>query len=235
MNFQEFINRWKCQKFRFRTSRDAMSLCLQRNAKNLVETGCVRKPKNKGHARSTVLYADFIDKMMPDGHLWTVDIEAANMAKAEEYTKHLNAGRITYTVGDSVQFLQQFDQRIDFLYLDSKGWLGRDDLGLDATRHQIAELEACWDQIHQNTVILLDDNLRGYGRTILTVPFLREKGFDVYSQGHQVLLVHVESEFSPDIETIRREAKCDPCQMIFGTDKECNWHKKADWSNPKYT
>lgn len=234
MDFNTFIERWRCQKFRFETSRDALRLCHERGAKTFVETGCVKKPVNEGHVRSTVLYADFIDKLVPDGRFWTVDIDPKSIEIARRYTKDLAPGRVCCTVGDSVEFLQAFDERIDFVYLDSLGWLG-DNFSLESTRHQVKELEAIEDQIHQDTVILLDDNLAGYGRTILSVPWLRERGWDVYSQGHQVVLVHLDSEFSPPIEEIREAKRCGHAQRIFQTDRECNWHEKHDWSDPRYT
>lgn len=190
MTFEEFIDRWKCQGFRFHISKLALQLCLERGAKIFVETGCVRKPANRGHARSTVLYADFIRHF--GGHLTTIDVKKKNIERARQYTEKITPN-VKYIVSDAVEALREIEGPIDFLYLDSLGWNKRKPM--IATEYQIRELEAVADNIHTDTVVLLDDNLAEFGRTLKSVPYLQKRGWIVLSQGHQVLLVHKDSDF----------------------------------------
>jgi predicted O-methyltransferase YrrM len=145
---------------------------------NIVETGTIRGKDDWGAGMSTLIFADFCKTY--NHHLFTVDIDAAIMDISREITKDY-AVYISYIVNDSVTFLKNFNQQIDFLYLDSMDCPEYDSpysFALIASQiHQLKEIEAAWDKLSDGAVILLDDNkFENGGKTKLAKYFLRDKG-----------------------------------------------------------
>jgi hypothetical protein len=77
--------------------------------------------------------------------------------------------------------LKTFNQKIDLLYLDSLDCPSDDKNPTQlaaSQKHQLSEIETAFDKLHDNTVVLLDDNhLTNGGKTRLSKLFLQEKGF----------------------------------------------------------
>jgi hypothetical protein len=114
-------------------------------------------------------------------HLHTVDISSAAIELSRHAT-HSCAEFITYTVGDSVLFLKNFPQKIDLLYLDSMNCPENDSADsptlIASQQHQLKEIEAAFDKLSADPIILLDDNdFDNGGKTKLSKIFLQQKGF----------------------------------------------------------
>lgn len=151
------------------TFRIALSLLEKNGDTNFVETGTTRKNhincpcpiERCCDGASTVLFGDFCNTF--GGKVWTCDIDENNINNCkiatEEYKKY-----ITYIVDDSLNFLRNFNQRIDFLYLDSVD--GTDQY---AHIHQLKEIEIALPKLHENSIVLLDDL---YSKTNMSIPFL---------------------------------------------------------------
>src|SRR6185369_1699385 len=85
-------------------------------------------------------------------------------------------GLITLVVGDSIEFLKAFPNRIDLLYLDSFDY-NRGDPG-PAQRHALAEILAAFPKLGPKACVLVDDNDPvGGGKGELAKGFLAENDF----------------------------------------------------------
>lgn len=173
---------------RFPTFAKALELL---NGRIIVETGTVRMKDDWGAGMSTLVLGDYAKTN--GAHLFTVDIDPANIALSEEVTKDFKDA-ITYVVSDSVKFLENFNQTIDFLYLDSMDCPEYDDEfspRLQASQmHQRNELMAAWDKLHKGSVILLDDNdFTNGGKTRITKTELLQLGATPIMEGKQSLWI----------------------------------------------
>jgi hypothetical protein len=160
---------------RLSTIKLAFHLLNHYNPINFVETGTARKnhithPNVEDRAAdgcSTVLFGDYCYNV-GSGKVWTCDISAENIDNCkigtEQYKKY-----IEYVVMDSVDFLSTFNDKIDFLYLDSL-----DSHANMSAEHQLKEIKAAFDKIHNKTIILLDDLGQ---KTKLSIPFLKENNW----------------------------------------------------------
>lgn len=101
---------------RHATMKSALNLFVQNNGSIIVETGCCRLPDDWGAGLSTVMFGEFCKTYSKK--LYTVDLSSENMAICKNLTKEY-ADVISYHVSDSVEFLNNFDNKIDLLYLDS--------------------------------------------------------------------------------------------------------------------
>jgi Methyltransferase domain len=170
-NFIENDNHLGC---RFPTFRIAFGLLDIDKKNNFVETGTTRKNKishsckfdRGGDGCSTVLFGDYVKKY--GGHVWTCDISRDNIESCKIATEHCKEN-ITYVVDDSLNFLKNFNDKIDFLYLDSL-----DGNLPNCADHQLNEVILSEDKLHDHSVILLDDIGT---KTALSIPYLRQKGW----------------------------------------------------------
>lgn len=89
---------------------------------------------------------------------------------------------IDYTIGYSVLFLKNFSSQIDFLYLDLMDCPEQDieiSLALlGSQQHQLMEIQAAFDKLSEDSVVVLDDNdFENGGKTKLSKLFLEEMGW----------------------------------------------------------
>jgi Methyltransferase domain len=192
-------NSWWTQRYReriepgnrFSTTKTALNLLLQRGGTAIVETGTARlRGDYAGSGMATITFGAFC--MRYGKHLWTVDILPDAIALSKKMTiKFQNA--ITYVTGDSVEFLLDFPGKIDLLYLDSMDCPDDDsepERLRQAQEHQLRELKAAWDKLHERSIILLDDNdFANGGKTRLTNQFLDEQGWTCLMADKQVIWI----------------------------------------------
>lgn len=168
--------------------------------KVIVEIGSMRKPCNHdlddfsqeccndGH--SSLLLARAADEF----HTIDIDMQCSKITRAE-LKKHNFWYKSNVYCGDGIMFLQNFNKKIDFLYLDA--W------DVEYPEHAEKHLEAfkiAENKLDKNAVILIDDTdiafspekgfhndeecLGGKGR--LLIPFLLEKkNFKMLFKGRQ--------------------------------------------------
>jgi hypothetical protein len=156
-----------------------------------VETGTARSRNDfAGAGMATLTLGHFCKRYGKP--LWTVDIRPEAIAISKRVTAKLQ-DVITYVTGDSVEFLAAFPEQIDLLYLDSMDCPPHDSdpEGLRSSQnHQLHELQAAWDKLHDRTIILLDDNdFANGGKTVLTNQFLDEQGWTCLMADKQALWV----------------------------------------------
>lgn len=161
----------------------ALGWMIDNGGKNIIETGCLRTHDNwVGDGYSTLVFGEAAKWF--NLHLWTVDINSGSLVAAQVVTEHLKS-QITYTLGDSIDFLEKFEDNIDLLYLDS---LDSDINALAAQEHQMKELEAAYGKLSKKAAVLLDDNFDA-GKTKRTNKTLKNIGWQQLLDGYQALWV----------------------------------------------
>lgn len=124
----------------------------------IVETGTTRFPDDWGAGMSTILFGDYLKHY--GGRLYTVDISKDNIETCKKITKEFS-NFIEYVVADSHEFLSNFHQKIDLLYLDSLDYPLKPEEGPVEVcqQHQLREYELAKHKLTGNwSVVLLDDN-----------------------------------------------------------------------------
>lgn len=179
---------WWSEKYRFQIGEGvrypsfkvALNLFNQRNGMNIVETGTIRALDDAaGGGNSTLLLGDYAQYY--NKKFWTVDI----LPEAIELSKQVTVGfnqNTEFVIGDSVTFLKNFREKIDFLYLDSMDCPEYDEPEspnlVASQKHQLQELRAAWDKLTDNSIVLLDDNnFENGGKCKLSIQFLLSKGW----------------------------------------------------------
>ena len=183
-----FLNKFNNNKnIRFDMFKKVFNIALKRNFKTIVETGTSRgkikffflKKYNWKDGMSTIMFANFAKFI--DGHLYSCDISEKNINNAKIFTRKYSK-YITFYLENSISFLKNFDKRIDLLYLDS--YDGHDPVA--ASIHQLQEAETSLKNIHNNSLILLDD--KG-SKTNLSVKFYLKNNFKiVFETKYQILI-----------------------------------------------
>ena len=88
---------------------------------------------------------------------------------------------VTFVVDDSINFLKNFKNHIDFLYLDSLD--GQDP---NSSEHQLNEIEASYLKLHKNSLVLLDD--KG-AKTKLSLSFMLKNNFKILNETNEQVLL----------------------------------------------
>lgn len=187
-------------KYNFRRRRDTFAKTLQllseRNAKNIVETGTSRNglSATRGDGAGTFVFGKWA--MQNNAKLYSVDINesAVKECNVEVENQELQ-DTVTVVLDDSLQFLDAFEETVDFLYLDSYDYCRVDtDIQLKSQEHHLKEFMAIESQLHKDTIVLIDDcGLPGGGKGKTVVPYMEQKGWEVLIDAYQILLVHQES------------------------------------------
>ncbi|MBW1868962.1 MAG: class I SAM-dependent methyltransferase [Deltaproteobacteria bacterium] len=137
---------------RLHSMRKAVELLDQSPPKVMVETGCQWSDLLHAHGMSTCILGALAEKH--DAILYTIDISMEHIeicrAYSEEYSEY-----IRYIHGDSLEVLEDFDQEIDFLYLDSFDFSP----GFEETSrlHQLNEITSAYPKLSSQSAVLLDD------------------------------------------------------------------------------
>jgi len=191
-DFLEINDDWFYKKYhsklekRYWTFKIALNLFLQRGGEVIIETGCVREKDDWGAGNSTVIFGEFCKKY--NKHLITVDNDFDHLEVARRETVAFK-DFITYELDDSLEYLYQ--TRIDLLYLDSLDCKeDPNDCNLEAQSHALKELKIALPKLHEDSIILLDDNLfANGGKTRMCKEFLQKNGWICLMDYKQTLWV----------------------------------------------
>ena len=177
---------------RQKTFKKTLKLLQERQAKTLVETGTARYglENTKSDGASTIVFGSWADKN--DAQLFSIDydIEAISMAKKEILRLDLKHS-VEFANAESVAFLSNFQQKVDFLYLDSYDYDRKNKQEQQLSqKHHLDEFRAIQNRLHDESVVLIDDcRLPGGGKGKLVIDLMRERGWKIHTRSYQVLLV----------------------------------------------
>tara|TARA_B100000900_G_scaffold178221_1_gene151101 strand:- start:373 stop:933 length:561 start_codon:yes stop_codon:yes gene_type:complete len=183
----EFLEKYNNSKnFRFKSFEFALLEAQRRNHKTLVETGVARGKKkffffskiNWKDGMSTMIFSDYVRYI--NGTLTSCDINKKNVDNAKKFTKS-NKEFITFIVDDSINFLDNFSKKIDFLYLDSL-----DGQFEGASKHQLEEIKVAKKLLHDQSLVLLDD--KG-DKTKLSINYMLENNFKILNETREQVLL----------------------------------------------
>lgn len=174
------------------TLREVLRLLDERNATTLLETGVARMglEKSKGDGASTIVFGLWAKRN--DAHLYSVDIDPEATKRAGVAVDAMGLGdNVTLVTSDSVAYLDNFTDTVDFLYLDSYDYHKTDTAIQTASQnHHLKEIKAIEGCLHDGTVILIDDcDMPNGGKGKLVIERLTSQGWKVHMSEYQVILV----------------------------------------------
>ena len=113
------------------------------------------------------------------GELNSCDISLKNINNAKKFTK-LNKDFINFFIDDSLSFLDKFEKKIDFLYLDSL-----DGQFKEASSHQLKEIQIAKKHLNSGALVLLDD--KG-SKTNLSIDYMLKNDFNLINETNEQVL-----------------------------------------------
>lgn len=178
------------------TLREVLRLLDERGATMLVETGVARMglEKSKSDGASTIVFGLWAKQN--NAHLYAVDIDPEATERAGGAVNDMGiSDNVTLVTSDSVAYLDEFTDSVDFLYLDSYDYHKTDTAIQTASQdHHMKEIKAIEGCLHDDTVILIDDcDMPNGGKGKLVIERLTAQGWKVHMSEYQVILVR-ESE-----------------------------------------
>lgn len=159
----------------------------------IVETGCIRNTNEEsklGDGWSTLNWEYYAKKT--NSIVYTVDINEVHINQSKQVVPQ--SQYVNYFLDDSINFLKNFDKKIDLLFLDSFDYCGDEQNIIACHNHSLNELINAWDKLNQKCFVLIDDvfNDSWDGKGKITIPYLLENGFElVYFIDSQALLKRI--------------------------------------------
>lgn len=157
---------------------------------NIVETGCIRNISDEskfGDGWSTLNWEYYAKKT--GSKVFVVDINEYHLIQSKKIVPPSEF--VEYTHDDSINYLNNFNDRIDLLFLDSFDYCGDEANILACHNHSLGEVKAAWNKLNDKCFILIDDvfNNEWVGKGKLSIPYLLDNGFKIeYFIDSQILL-----------------------------------------------
>lgn len=182
-------------KYDFRKRRDTflktIELLDQIKANTIIETGTSREGLHgaKSNGAATIVFGKWAK--LNNAFLHSVDISENSVTNAQkEVTKQGLDNYVKIHLSDSIAFLEGFDKKVDFLYLDSYDYSSDIEVQKKSQEHHLKEFIAIENQLHDKTIVLIDDcDLPNGGKGKLVVKYMQEKGWRILMDEYQILLV----------------------------------------------
>ncbi len=183
-------------KYNFALRRDTfvetLRLLEQRNGKLIVETGTSRDglKNTHGDGAATIVFGKWAQRH--GGRVISVDISEDSLKGSQEGLNDENLNNVvTLELSDSIAFLENFDQKIDLLYLDSYDYsLHDEEIQRKSQEHHLKEFIAVEKNLHDDTIILIDDcDLPGGGKGKVVVEHMLKKDWVIVTNAYQILMV----------------------------------------------
>ena len=189
MNKSEKVEKWYVENykdkssFRFETFRLALKNIYERVEFPLIfETGTVRVENDFGGGYSTYIFGECISLF--GGKLITVDNNSTNIETSKRLTKNF-ASNITYILDDSLRVIENYNEKIDLLYLDSFDCPIEGDAS-ESQNHNLKEFKLAEHKLKENSIILIDDvNFSNGGKARLTHEYLRNNNYILLKEFQQ--------------------------------------------------
>lgn len=172
---------------RFKNYTKAIELMRDRDVKVIVETGTAKNGDKNclGDGCSTLIFGAWAKEH--GAVLYSVDIDLECLKIAEEALGN-NASCVNFIHDDAISFLKNFNQPIDLLYLDSNDYYI--DNPRPAQLYRLFEIKAAYPWLTEDSIVIIDDcNLPNGGSGSDAIEFLLDKGWTIYQNGHQVIML----------------------------------------------
>ncbi len=164
----------------------ALSLMSENNVKTIIETGTARSGLEwcLSDGCSTIIFAEW--SYYNGATLYSIDINEIALKNAERCIEpYIDSVNLIHS--DSIAFLSNFNQSIDFLYLDSYDY--EFDNPLPSQLHHLKEIKAAYPYLHERSIVMIDDcDLPGGGKGKFVIQYLLEKGWRIIFSQYQVIL-----------------------------------------------
>ena len=175
----------------FRKTLELLSGC---EAKVMVETGTARLGFRgaKSNGASTLVFATWA--RANNALLHSVDISAESIAAAKsEVDKQGLNDFVKWHHQDSLIFLAEFEEAVDFLYLDSYDYHKQViTIQIASQQHHLEEFKAIESRLHTKSIVLIDDcALPNGGKGKLVIEHMLAQGWEILFSDYQVLLTKV--------------------------------------------
>ena len=172
---------------RYKTFVEALHLMKQRGARIIVETGTSRGGVAKccDDGCATIIFGEWAKDN--NAIVYSADIDGQALANAGNALGP-NQSYVHLVESDSVEFLRNFGQPIDMLYLDSYDFeVSAPEL---SQQHHLNEVIAAEPWLTADSIVMIDDcDLPYGGKGKLVIEYLLIKGWKIVSQGYQVILL----------------------------------------------
>lgn len=183
-------------KYNFRRRRitfaKVLRLLNERKAKIIIETGTSRKGLDgtKSDGAATIVFGKWAKQHGAKMHSVDISEDSVNGSRAAVVENGLS-DVVTVYLEDSLSFLERFNEQVDFLYLDSYDYSKTDtEIQHKSQVHHLEEFKLIENQLHQDTIVLIDDcGLPGGGKGKLVVEYMLERDWKILIDRYQILLV----------------------------------------------
>lgn len=167
---------------RYHTFAKTLELLEERNCKILVETGTARDGDKEcvGDGCSTLIFGKWAQ--MHEANFTSIDNNPEAIEIAKGFTES-----VQFITKNSVEALENFEEEIDFLYLDSYDF---DSIHpLPSQIHHLKEIIAAYPKLSEKCVILIDDCGQAFGgKGRFVVAYLTMRGWECIENEYQILL-----------------------------------------------
>ncbi len=174
------------------TFKKVLELLSQINAKVLIETGTSREGLKgvKSQGAASIVFGKWAKENGAILHSVDISEESIRVAKIEIETQELDK-YVKLHLSDSVEFLMNFKEKVDFLYLDSYDYSEDVEVQKKSQEHHLKEFKAIENQLHKNSIVLIDDcKLPGGGKGKTVIAYMQTQGWQILIEKYQVLLLH---------------------------------------------
>ena len=186
-------------KYDFRKRRitflKTLEFLSQTNAKIIIETGTSRHGLDgaRSQGAATIVFGKWAQQNNATLHSVDISEDSVNVAAIEVQNQGLSEN-VNIHLSDSVEFLMNFEHKVDFLYLDSYDYNEDPDIQLKSQLHHLNEFKAIENKLHHNSIVLIDDcDLPGGGKGKLVIEYMKANSWVIVLVNYQVLLVHKKS------------------------------------------
>lgn len=182
-------------KYDFRKRRSTFLKVLELldkiKAQIIIETGTSREGLHgaKSNGAATIVFGKWAKQNSALLHSVDISEKSVTASQKEVDRQDLNSS-VRIHLSDSIAFLESFQEQVDFLYLDSYDYSKDIEVQTKSQIHHLNEFKAIEDQLHENTIVLIDDcDLPNGGKGKLVVEYMLKNDWKVLINAYQILLV----------------------------------------------
>jgi hypothetical protein len=160
-----------------------ITLMINKNIKNLVETGSIRKEDNfQGDGCSTLIFSDY--SKFNNARFTSIDIDP----NCGDIIKKLKLN-VNFVNQNSLIYLHNRKEDIDFIYLDSFDY--EKNLEHESSLHHLFELMAILPKLKSGSIIAVDDNYskQGNGKGRYIKEYFSSLGIKPMLDGYMLIYI----------------------------------------------